>query len=123
MVEEMVESLVLQDGNGTWYLLPRAVLNQHVVPEELRARVEQCLVEGEVEGYGMGTYRLLGVIVAAGLVAQGAALRPVPVRGEAPTARMAESAIAGAGPARLDAGGGYLTPPLVGGWPQLPVVC
>jgi hypothetical protein len=50
-VGEPEELLVLRDGEGRYYVLPRTVLEQALVPEEHQRDVEALVREADVRGF------------------------------------------------------------------------
>jgi hypothetical protein len=51
MTNDQTIGLVLRDGAGDYYLVPRETLERGRVPAEQRAEVEEWLAESEVSGY------------------------------------------------------------------------
>ena len=47
-----MEIVVLRDGQGRYYLLPRTALERARVPEEQQADLEEALGGGDVSGFG-----------------------------------------------------------------------
>jgi hypothetical protein len=62
---ESVEIVVLRDGAGSYYLLPRTALEQARVPAEHQAALEETLDEGDVSGFAS---LALGGLTAIGQV-------------------------------------------------------
>ncbi|HET8647636.1 MAG TPA: hypothetical protein VFO85_19210 [Vicinamibacteria bacterium] len=64
--------LVLRDGTGRYYLLPRATLEALAVPEAERGRLEAALGGADVAGFDAGPafqYRSLGQLPGEDIMA------------------------------------------------------
>jgi hypothetical protein len=57
MTDETTEPIVLQDAEGAYYLLPRAVIDAYRIADEHRAEVEQAL-GGELSVFSLRTTRI-----------------------------------------------------------------
>ena len=57
------EVLLLTDGEGTYFEIPREVVEQHRVSEERKAELEAA--ENDVAGYGYDSYFIREQIVAS----------------------------------------------------------
>lgn len=65
---ESVELVVLRDGQGRCYLLPRTALEEAGVPAEHQAALEESLGEGDVSGFSslaLGGLTAIGQVQAA----------------------------------------------------------
>ncbi len=58
------EVLVLSDGEGTYYEIPREVVEQHRVSDERKAEIEAA-AEDDVSGFGYDSYFIREQIVAS----------------------------------------------------------
>ena len=51
MSSEQAEMLILADGKGDYYRIPRSVLEQGRVPDDQKAQLEQALNQDDTSGF------------------------------------------------------------------------